>query len=430
MVLIHEIRDNVMVMRTSARILISLGLAAGVFGALVLWTEWGQRNFRPDADLTGAFWLFISACCLVLGGLVQVFSKAGEPPVEASDETPGDDEDDDPGTPLCPSCLAPTEPLQHFCAECGSPLTSHAEIDPIGRIYSMGYTFGKAVDSPRRLIVLVGMWCIFGLPMLLVTIISAALIAQQAEYSFPDEGGLLDWGETSGWSASWAMGGVLSVLLLLGFVLLYGAIVVKTTKNYFCGDQTTDREDADATGPGAESPPGVVVATRVLGRILIFIGVSVVVFGVLVLGTRWGVRDYGPDAGEAGEFAVLFGAGVLVLGVVALVGPKNPRRRRDESRRRDPNEKVPAPPRRIVSIASWLLFGGPGAVVIIVMWLTSWHDSKISSESWRLSTILVLVIVTGFIVSIVRFLVRWSLGTYSERVRSDLLDPENVKDDA
>jgi len=417
-------------MRTSVRTFISFGVATGVFGSLVLWTEWGQITFHPDADSMGIFWLVMAGFFVVLGVLAKAFSKTGEPPVEAADETPGDEETDAPGTPLCPSCLAPTELLQHFCAECGSPLTSHAEIDPLGRIYSMGYTFGKAVDRPRRLIVLIGMWCIFALPILLITIVLVALIAQRPEYSLPDDGGLLDWGGTSGWSVSWAVGGVFSVLFLLGFVLLYGAIVVKTTKNYFCGDQTTDGEDADATGPGAESPPTVVVATRVLGRILIFIGVSVVVFGVLVLGTRWGVRDYGPDAGEAGEFAVLFGAGVLVLGVVALVGPKNPRRRRGESRRRDPNEKVPAPPRRIVLVASWLLFGGPGAVVIIVMWLTSWHNSKIRSESWRLSTILVLVIVTGFIVSIARFLVRWSLGTYRKRVRSDLLDPEHVKDDA
>jgi hypothetical protein len=63
---------------------------------------------------------------------------------------------------ICPSCLTPNSANQHFCQKCGTPLTSHAEIDPMGQIFAQGDVFRKAIDNPRRPIVIVGMWLICG----------------------------------------------------------------------------------------------------------------------------------------------------------------------------------------------------------------------------------------------------------------------------
>lgn len=70
----------------------------------------------------------------------------------------------------CPNCLTANLSIAHFCRRCVTPLTSHAEIDPIGRIYSMGDTYRKACHQPYKLIILIGMWLIFGgqIPFLLM----------------------------------------------------------------------------------------------------------------------------------------------------------------------------------------------------------------------------------------------------------------------
>ncbi|MBL7220340.1 MAG: hypothetical protein ISS69_09520 [Phycisphaerae bacterium] len=232
-------------MRTSARILISLAVVIVVLGALNLWTEWGQKDFSVDADAVGA-WAFLAVSCLVVGVVLNALSKAGEPPVEVAAETPYDDETGGPGTPLCPSCLAPAEPRQHFCSECGAPLTSHAEIDPLGRIYSMGDTFRKAAASPRRRIVLIGMWCIFAIPMILFVFVLEAVVFQTVDGRVVNDDGLVVWNETRRCLAPLTLGRVLYITSILGIALLYGAIVIKTTRNFFRKQKEPGTDAADA----------------------------------------------------------------------------------------------------------------------------------------------------------------------------------------
>ena len=71
--------------------------------------------------------------------------------------------------PLCPNCLAENEPRAYFCCKCNTPLTSFAEIDPIMRIHSMGDTVRKAASNPGKIIVLIGMWFVFGVPLVVRT---------------------------------------------------------------------------------------------------------------------------------------------------------------------------------------------------------------------------------------------------------------------
>jgi hypothetical protein len=195
-------------MQTASKILISLGVMFGLFAARAIWMEWGQREFNPDADAAGYALLFLAVCFMLLGVVVRALSKTGASPDEPSDDVA---EDVDPGTPICPSCLAPVERLQDFCIECGSPLTSHAEIDPIGRIHSMGYTFAKATSGSASRVVLIGIWCIFAVPVVF-------LFFAIGVFGLPDEQGLSL---------------ILRMVLLLGIVSLYIAIVIKTTRNYY-----------------------------------------------------------------------------------------------------------------------------------------------------------------------------------------------------
>ena len=239
-------------MRTSARILISLAVVIVVLGALNLWTEWGQKDFSVDADAVGA-WAFLAVSCLVVGVVLNALSKAGEPPAEAADETPGDDEADGPGTPLCPSCLAPTERLQDFCDECGSPVSSHAEIEPVGQMRSIGCMVSKAATGPPRRIVMIGMWCIFALSLGLCIWGIVLVLNQQADLSMQGETGSVELVEWNEWihrpepaPAPWTLTRILGLSMLIGFLALYAAILTKTTRNYFRKKQTLDIDSADA----------------------------------------------------------------------------------------------------------------------------------------------------------------------------------------
>src|ERR1700722_13210087 len=76
---------------------------------------------------------------------------------------------------ICPNCFTPNSEREHFCRKCGTPLTSAAVPDPLGQIYSEGDTYRKAIASPTKPIVLIGMWLIFG-PMALFTAIGLIVI--------------------------------------------------------------------------------------------------------------------------------------------------------------------------------------------------------------------------------------------------------------
>ena len=170
-------------------------------------------------------------------------------------------------------------------------------------------------------------------------------------------------------------------------------------------------------------------AMRTIGRILIFVGASVGVFGMLVLGTKWGPRDYGVRAGYIGGNALLWALGLLSAGIalcwffrrpeLGLVKPVKPWRRGRKGRK-----KVPAPHKPIVLIGNYVMWVGPPAIFIIMMWVASWKDSKGSSKSWRLSSILGLVILTvlGFLAT--RAVLRWSLRSHRQIVDPDLLEPD------
>ena len=117
---------------------------------------------------------------------------------------------------LCVSCVFPNDPEAHFCAKCGAPLSSYAATGPFERIFAEGHVYRQAAERPRSLIVVVGIWVIFG-PLALMGVI------------------LLVTGRTSGFA-----------LVLVGALLLIFSIamIAKTTRNYFTGRKSEVKRDA------------------------------------------------------------------------------------------------------------------------------------------------------------------------------------------
>jgi len=63
---------------------------------------------------------------------------------------------------LCTSCTIPNEVNANFCVNCGAPLSSYANIAPFERLFSEGFIYRQAAQNPRKLIVVLGVWLIFG----------------------------------------------------------------------------------------------------------------------------------------------------------------------------------------------------------------------------------------------------------------------------
>jgi hypothetical protein len=64
---------------------------------------------------------------------------------------------------LCLSCMFPNDPSVHFCAKCGAPMTSYAATGPFESLFAEGHAFRQAAERPRRFVVVLGIWIIFGM---------------------------------------------------------------------------------------------------------------------------------------------------------------------------------------------------------------------------------------------------------------------------
>jgi hypothetical protein len=59
--------------------------------------------------------------------------------------------------------MAPNDPDANFCTECGAPLTSYASTGPFEHLFAEGAVYRQAAERPRNLVVVVGVWLIFGM---------------------------------------------------------------------------------------------------------------------------------------------------------------------------------------------------------------------------------------------------------------------------
>ena len=63
---------------------------------------------------------------------------------------------------LCLGCMAPNKPSAHFCIKCGAPLTSYAATGPFESLFAEGHVYRQAAERPQKLIVVIGVWFLFG----------------------------------------------------------------------------------------------------------------------------------------------------------------------------------------------------------------------------------------------------------------------------
>ena len=225
-------------MRVAGQIAMAVGMWSGVFGVLGLFTEWGQQNFAETANAVPVCALTAGLALLFGGAILKMLAgtarRRGTPVRRAS--LPARRNVDE-GRPLCPNCLAVNEPLAHFCRECGTPMTSHAEIDPLGQIYAIGDTCWKATRGRSSLIVLIGMWLIFGTPLVVLSIVLLMLLMAMTS------------DEILGLLPQPLFGGILKMLVILGICGIYVAILIKTTKNYL------RRRNPKTNGAGSPDGP-------------------------------------------------------------------------------------------------------------------------------------------------------------------------------
>lgn len=113
---------------------------------------------------------------------------------------------------LCLKCLVPNDVSAHFCSECGAPLSSYAATAPFEHILAEGHTYRQAAESPRSIIVVLGVWLIFGSMALLG--IFQLLISREL--------------------------GAVSIIISAFLLLVSSAIIWKTTTNYLAWIRTRE----------------------------------------------------------------------------------------------------------------------------------------------------------------------------------------------
>lgn len=106
---------------------------------------------------------------------------------------------------LCIQCMTDNRPGSHFCRQCGSPLSSYAATGPFERLFAEGHLYRRATEQPQRLIVVLGVWVIFGA----MSLAGIAIITENRN-----------------------TGNHLGILAGIGLLLVSASLVAKTTKNY------------------------------------------------------------------------------------------------------------------------------------------------------------------------------------------------------
>jgi hypothetical protein len=117
---------------------------------------------------------------------------------------------------VCVSCLALNDTAAHFCTKCGASLSSYASTGPFEHLSAEGNIYRQAAKRPQKLVVVLGVWFIFGMTAL--TGISLILIG---------------WGQGFGY------------LVIGAFMFPVSVIMIwKTTRNYLARGKRNESHDA------------------------------------------------------------------------------------------------------------------------------------------------------------------------------------------
>jgi len=106
---------------------------------------------------------------------------------------------------LCAQCMTGNPPGSHFCRLCGAPLSSYAATGPFESLFAEGHLYRRAAEHPRRLVVVLGIWLIFGI----MGSVGVMLLA-----------------------TSWEPANLPGVLTGIGMLVISVVLIAKTTRNY------------------------------------------------------------------------------------------------------------------------------------------------------------------------------------------------------
>ncbi|MEX1017020.1 MAG: hypothetical protein WDZ31_09755 [Phycisphaeraceae bacterium] len=144
---------------------------------------------------------------------------------------------------ICANCVSENGPFEHFCHQCGLPLTAYATIAPLEQVYTLGHGYREATDHPTRPIIFYGLWLLLGPQVLLFAIgllgymgslmlgPPSAIGGAASPVDATPLGGPTD---PTAQGLEWV-----GTALVAGLLVIYIAILYKATRNYLRRPATT-----------------------------------------------------------------------------------------------------------------------------------------------------------------------------------------------
>jgi len=117
--------------------------------------------------------------------------------------------------------MAPNDPAAHFCTKCGAPLSSYASTGPFESLFAEGSVYRQAAEHPQKLIVVLGVWMIFGMMAL--------------------AGFYIIWLSQSSSDAAVALK-IFGAFVGLALLAVSGTMIWKSTRNYLTRKQIDDHD--------------------------------------------------------------------------------------------------------------------------------------------------------------------------------------------
>ena len=142
-------------------------------------------------------------------------------------------------TVICPHCAEGVTEFDHLCPHCGGPITAHAMIDPMTRIYSMGNVLSRFQNEPPKGITVIGAWLFLGpqVPFLILLLCLSLMDLFLGEASIAAGGSVLSKSHQQPWLAA-------IQILVYSFFLVFGCLILwKITTRYL--QAKADKTQAD-----------------------------------------------------------------------------------------------------------------------------------------------------------------------------------------
>jgi hypothetical protein len=113
---------------------------------------------------------------------------------------------------LCPSCLTENNPNDNYCCKCNASIGQQSTIDPVLSAVAEGRAISEAIREPHKLIVVIGIWMLFGAELLAWAIIFYGTVITD----------LFNFGDFN----------IIPFILFAVFTFIYLYFCILTTRNY------------------------------------------------------------------------------------------------------------------------------------------------------------------------------------------------------